>query len=107
MPIALRYIAYALPQTFACEAMRGILLRGWYLITQPAVYEITQPPLFVYRLGYYIYACMERFYCYSCLDYCYLCHIQKTCDERIMKISTDFYYEIFRPYVLYTKVVFI
>ena len=43
MPIALRYIAYALPQTFACEAMRGILLRGWYLITQPAVYEITQP----------------------------------------------------------------
>ena len=31
MPTVLRYIAYVLPQTFACEAMRGILLRGWGL----------------------------------------------------------------------------
>ena len=35
MPIALRYIAYALPQTFACEAMRGILLRGWGITYMP------------------------------------------------------------------------
>lgn len=32
MPAGLRYIAYILPQTFACEAMRGILLRGWGLM---------------------------------------------------------------------------
>jgi len=31
MPVALRYIAYTLPQTCACEAMRAILLRGWDL----------------------------------------------------------------------------
>ena len=30
-----RYIAYCLPQTFACEAMRGILLRGWDLTYMP------------------------------------------------------------------------
>ena len=30
-----RYIAYILPQTFACEAMRGILLRGWGLTYMP------------------------------------------------------------------------
>merc|ERR1712083_261730 len=35
MPTALRYIAYTLPETFACEAMRGILLRGWGLSYMP------------------------------------------------------------------------
>lgn len=35
MPAALRYIAYILPQTFACEAMRGILLRGWGITYMP------------------------------------------------------------------------
>lgn len=29
MPTELRYLSYALPQTYACEAMRGILSRGW------------------------------------------------------------------------------
>jgi ABC-type polysaccharide/polyol phosphate export permease len=29
MPQVLRYLSYVLPQTFACEAMRGILSRGW------------------------------------------------------------------------------
>jgi ABC-type multidrug transport system permease subunit len=24
-----RYLSYVLPQTFACEAMRGVLSRGW------------------------------------------------------------------------------
>jgi len=38
MPVALRYISYALPQTLACEAMRAILLRGWG-ITHPLVYR--------------------------------------------------------------------
>ncbi len=31
MPQQLRYLSYALPQTYACEAMRGILSRGWGL----------------------------------------------------------------------------
>ncbi len=31
MPEKLRYLSYALPQTYACEAMRGILSRGWGL----------------------------------------------------------------------------
>merc|ERR1719412_3254344 len=31
MPMYLRYISYVLPQTFACEALRGILSRGWGL----------------------------------------------------------------------------
>nr|AHK05672.1 ATP-binding cassette transporter sub-family H 103004 [Tigriopus japonicus] len=35
MPLALRYFAYTLPQTFACEAMRGILLRGWGMAFMP------------------------------------------------------------------------
>jgi len=35
MPTALRYISYVLPQTFACEAMRGILLRGWGITYMP------------------------------------------------------------------------
>ncbi len=35
MPLALRYISYILPQTFACEAMRGILLRGWGITYMP------------------------------------------------------------------------
>lgn len=30
-----RYVAYSLPQTFACEAMRGILLRGWGITYMP------------------------------------------------------------------------
>ena len=30
-----RYISYVLPQTFACEAMRGILLRGWGITYMP------------------------------------------------------------------------
>ena len=30
-----RYVSYILPQTFACEAMRGILLRGWGLTYMP------------------------------------------------------------------------
>ena len=34
----LRYISYVLPQTYACEAMRGMLSRGWG-ITWPQVYE--------------------------------------------------------------------
>ena len=33
----LRYISYILPQTYACEAMRGMLSRGWG-IEWPQVY---------------------------------------------------------------------
>ena len=33
--IFFRYISYVLPQTFACEAMRGILLRGWGITYMP------------------------------------------------------------------------
>lgn len=29
IPIGLRYVAYALPTTWAAEAMRSIMLRGW------------------------------------------------------------------------------
>ncbi len=29
MPEELRYLSYTLPQTYACQAMRGILSRGW------------------------------------------------------------------------------
>jgi len=35
MPLELRYISYVLPQTFACEAMRGILSRGWGMEWMP------------------------------------------------------------------------
>eukprot|EP00095_Tigriopus_kingsejongensis_P003146 maker-scaffold662_size116868-snap-gene-0.17 protein:Tk03146 transcript:maker-scaffold662_size116868-snap-gene-0.17-mRNA-1 annotation:"abc transporter" len=35
MPMMLRYFSYTLPQTFACEAMRGILLRGWGMTFMP------------------------------------------------------------------------
>ena len=38
MPTYLRYISYVLPQTFACQALRGILSRGWS-IGQPQVYR--------------------------------------------------------------------
>jgi len=31
MPDTLRYISYALPQTFACQALRGVMSRGWGL----------------------------------------------------------------------------
>ncbi|XP_040579310.1 ABC transporter G family member 20 [Lepeophtheirus salmonis] len=31
MPRELKYVSYALPQTLACEAMRGVLSRGWNL----------------------------------------------------------------------------
>ena len=31
MPVVLRYVAYVLPQTLACEAMRSVLMRGWGL----------------------------------------------------------------------------
>ena len=31
----IRYIAYCLPQTFACEALRGIMLRGWDITYMP------------------------------------------------------------------------
>jgi ABC-type multidrug transport system permease subunit len=30
-----RYLSYVLPQTFACEAMRGVLSRGWGLEWEP------------------------------------------------------------------------
>lgn len=30
-PCFSRYLSYVLPQTYACEAMRGILSRGWGL----------------------------------------------------------------------------
>ena len=33
----LRYLSYILPQTYACEAMRGMLSRGWGLLW-PQVY---------------------------------------------------------------------
>ena len=33
----LRYISYILPQTYACEAMRGMLSRGWGIVW-PQVY---------------------------------------------------------------------
>ena len=32
MPRGLRYISYILPQTYACQAMRGILSRGWGIV---------------------------------------------------------------------------
>jgi len=35
MPYGLRYLSYVLPQTYACEAMRGILSRGWGLVWMP------------------------------------------------------------------------
>ena len=38
MPLYLRYISYVLPQTFACQALRGILSRGWSIV-QPQVYR--------------------------------------------------------------------
>ena len=38
MPQYLRYISYVLPQTFACQALRGILSRGWGIV-QPDVYR--------------------------------------------------------------------
>ena len=38
MPAYLRYISYVLPQTFACQALRGILSRGWSIV-QPQVYR--------------------------------------------------------------------
>ena len=31
MPVVLRYVAYVLPQTLACEAMRSVIMRGWGL----------------------------------------------------------------------------
>lgn len=37
IPKALRYVSYILPQTYACEAIRAILYKGWD-ITYPAVY---------------------------------------------------------------------
>ncbi|KAG7177683.1 ABC transporter G family member 20-like [Homarus americanus] len=37
IPVALRYVSYALPQTYACEAIRAILYKGWD-ITYPTVY---------------------------------------------------------------------
>ena len=30
-----RYISYVLPQTFACEALRGVMSRGWGLEWEP------------------------------------------------------------------------
>ena len=33
-----RYISYVLPQTFACQALRGIMSRGWGL-EWPPVYR--------------------------------------------------------------------
>lgn len=35
MPDYLRYISYVLPQTFACQALRGIMSRGWGLEWTP------------------------------------------------------------------------
>jgi ABC-type multidrug transport system permease subunit len=29
MPVFLQYLALLLPQTYACEAMRSVLSRGW------------------------------------------------------------------------------
>jgi hypothetical protein len=29
MPVILQYLALLLPQTYACEAMRSVLSRGW------------------------------------------------------------------------------
>ncbi|XP_071536858.1 ABC transporter G family member 20 [Panulirus ornatus] len=37
IPIALRYVSLILPQTYACEAIRAILYKGWD-ITSPTVY---------------------------------------------------------------------
>nr|XP_053640391.1 ABC transporter G family member 20-like [Cherax quadricarinatus] len=37
IPIVLRYVSYILPQTYACEAIRAILYKGWD-ITHPTVY---------------------------------------------------------------------
>ena len=31
MPVVLRYVAYVLPQTLACEALRSVIMRGWGL----------------------------------------------------------------------------
>ena len=32
MPVFLQYLAFLLPQTYACEAMRSILSRGWNIL---------------------------------------------------------------------------
>ena len=32
MPVFLQYLAFLLPQTSACEAMRSILSRGWNIL---------------------------------------------------------------------------
>ena len=32
MPVFLQYLALLLPQTYACEAMRSILSRGWNIL---------------------------------------------------------------------------
>ncbi|KAK8406150.1 hypothetical protein O3P69_007102 [Scylla paramamosain] len=37
IPVALRYVSYVLPQTYACEAIRAILYKGWD-ITYATVY---------------------------------------------------------------------
>ncbi|XP_063608596.1 ABC transporter G family member 20-like [Penaeus indicus] len=37
IPIALRYVSYILPQTYACDAIRAVLYKGWD-ITYPTVY---------------------------------------------------------------------
>ena len=34
-PSLTRYIAYCLPQTFAVESLRGIMLRGWDITYMP------------------------------------------------------------------------
>lgn len=37
IPVALRYVSYVLPQTYACEAIRAVLYKGWD-ITYATVY---------------------------------------------------------------------
>ncbi|XP_042891454.1 ABC transporter G family member 20-like [Penaeus japonicus] len=37
IPVALRYVSYILPQTYACDAIRAVLYKGWD-ITYPTVY---------------------------------------------------------------------
>ncbi|XP_050708536.1 ABC transporter G family member 20-like isoform X1 [Eriocheir sinensis] len=37
IPVALRYVSYILPQTYACEAIRAVLYKGWD-ITHTIVY---------------------------------------------------------------------
>nr|XP_045625785.1 ABC transporter G family member 20-like [Procambarus clarkii] len=37
IPVALRYVSYILPQTYACEAIRAVLYKGWD-ITHSTVY---------------------------------------------------------------------